>query len=117
MFASPTRNLLTQSPTLSGIAHWGHISNAQAFRPRSGQVYELYFPEELHAAGLRLFEMVGQAFLPAVPPNLTDKIVCATFLSTLRKKFEEVYDIEHPLRAALDKLQTLETVRIIEGKE
>jgi hypothetical protein len=39
-------------------------------------------------------------------------MVCAT----LRQKFEELHDGAHPLRIALDKLQTLDTVRIIEGK-
>lgn len=37
-------------------------------------------------------------------------------LGTLRKKFEQLHDGAHPLRIALDKLQTLDTVRIIEGK-
>jgi len=36
-------------------------------------------------------------------------------LPTLREKFEDFYDPNHPLRIALDKLQTLDTVRIIEG--
>jgi hypothetical protein len=34
----------------------------------------------------------------------------------LRTLFETLYDGTHPLRIALDKLQTLDTVRIIEGK-
>jgi len=34
----------------------------------------------------------------------------------LRTLFETLHDGTHPLRKALDKLQTLETVRIIEGK-
>jgi hypothetical protein len=79
-------------------------------------VYELYFPEELHAAGLRLFDLVGQAFLPALPPKDADRNVCATFLKTLRTKFEELHDARHPLKVALQKLQTLDTIRIIEGK-
>jgi hypothetical protein len=29
-------------------------------------VYELYFPEELHAAGLRLFDLVASTDLPSV---------------------------------------------------
>jgi adenine-specific DNA-methyltransferase len=74
-------------------------------------VYELYFGEELHGSGLRMFDLVEQARLPEV-----DKIPEKGRLSTLRKKFEELHDGTHPLRQALDKLQTLETVRIIEGK-
>ena len=34
----------------------------------------------------------------------------------LRRLFEALYAGDHPLRIALDKLQTLDTVRIIEGK-
>ena len=37
-------------------------------------------------------------------------------LPRLRTLFETLYDGTHPLRIALDKLQTLDTVRIIEGK-
>lgn len=37
-------------------------------------------------------------------------------LLLLRRKFEELHDGAHPLRIALDQLQTLDTVRIIEGK-
>jgi hypothetical protein len=86
------------------LAYWEQLLN--------GLVYELYFPEELHAAGLRLFDLVATADLPNVT-QLPEK----DGLSTLRKKFEELYDIEHPLRAALFSLGNLETVRIIEGKE
>lgn len=38
------------------------------------------------------------------------------FLKTLRTKFEELYDASHPLKVALQKLHTLDTIRIIEGK-
>jgi hypothetical protein len=96
----------TRDPLM--VAYWEQVLN--------GLVYELYFPEELHAAGLRLFDLVEQAFLPAIPPKDSDRNVCATFLKTLRTKFEEVHDASHPLKVALQKLQTLDTVRIIEGK-
>jgi hypothetical protein len=96
----------TRDPLM--VAYWEQVLN--------GLVYELYFPEELHAAGLRLFDLVEQAFLPALPPKDADRNACATFLKTLRTKFEELYDARHPLKIALEKLQTLETIRIIEGK-
>ncbi len=92
----------TRDPLM--LEYWEQILN--------GLVYELYFPEELHAAGLRLFDLVAAADLPDVT-QLPEK----SRLSTLRKKFEELYDIEHPLRAALFSLGNLETVRIIEGRE
>ena len=84
-------------------AYWERMLN--------GLVYELYFPEDVHGAGLRLFDLVGQAGITnfdAIPePNR---------LRELRQLFEPLYDGAHPLRIALDKLQTLDTVRIIEGK-
>jgi hypothetical protein len=38
------------------VAYWERVLN--------GLVYDLYFPEELHAADLRLFGLVAQADLP-----------------------------------------------------
>jgi hypothetical protein len=40
------------------VAYWERVLN--------GLVYELYFPEELHTAGLRLFDLVASADLPDV---------------------------------------------------
>jgi adenine-specific DNA-methyltransferase len=77
----------------------------------NGLVYELYFPEEVQGAGLRLFELVEQVRLPDVTA-----LPEPDRLPRLRQKFEELHDGAHPLRIALDKLQTLDTVRIIEGK-
>ena len=77
----------------------------------NGLVYELYFPEELHAAGLHLFDAVAKAKLPAI-----ETIPEEDRLPRLRTLFETLYDGTHPLRIALAKLQTLDTVRIIEGK-
>ncbi|WP_424314895.1 hypothetical protein [Haloferula sp.] len=91
----------TRDPLM--VAYWERVLN--------GLVYELYFPEELDAAGLRLFDLVAQAKLPE-----TDSLAESKRLATLRQKFEELHDGAHPLRIALDKLQTLDTVRIIEGK-
>jgi hypothetical protein len=150
----------TRDPLM--LAYWERVLN--------GLVYELYFPEEVHGAGLRLFDLVEAAHLPSVEQTIlsvhaepgveqailsvgaerkrqedTDKIVCATLrqkldptveqtilsvhaegksqehtdkivCAALRRKFEELHDGAHPLRIALDKLQTLDTVRIIEGK-
>lgn len=101
-FAKHPAEQNTRDPLM--LAYWEQILN--------GLVYELYLPEELHAAGLRLFDLVTAADLPDIT-QLPEK----SRLSTLRKKFEEVYDIDHPLRAALFSLGNLETVRIIEGKE
>ena len=38
------------------------------------------------------------------------------YLPRLRRKFEERHGGDHPLRLAFDKLQTLDTIRVIEDK-
>jgi adenine-specific DNA-methyltransferase len=96
-----SRSHATRDPLM--LAYWERVLN--------GLVYELYFPEELHGADLYLFDLVESARLPNVNslPE-TDR------LPTLRKLFEALYEGTHPIRIALDKLQTLDTVRIIEGR-
>jgi hypothetical protein len=100
-FANDPAEQTTRDPLM--VAYWERVLN--------GLVYELYFPEELHDAGLRLFDLVAQADLPDIT-KLPEK----DRLPKLRQKFEELHDGAHPLKVALDKLQTLDTVRIIEGK-
>lgn len=78
----------------------------------NGLVYELFFSEELHAAGLYPFRLVEEARFP----NLDD-IPEARRLTTLRQLFERLYDTKHPLRGCLYDIGSLETVRIIEGRE
>lgn len=78
----------------------------------NGLVYELYFPDELHARFLRLFEIVSIADLP----NL-DSLPERERLARLRAEFERTYATEHPLRGALSTLRSLETIRIVEGEQ
>ena len=85
------------------LSYWEQLLN--------GVVYELYFPEELHARGLRLFDLVQQASLPVV-----GAIPEPQRLSRLRKEFERVYDLQHPLRSALHDIQTVEEVRIMKAR-
>ena len=76
----------------------------------NGLVYELYFPEEVHGAKLKLFELVEHATLPRL-----DSIPDREQSSRLRRLLEDLHDGAHPLKIALQKLQTLDVVRIIEG--
>jgi type I restriction-modification system DNA methylase subunit len=83
----------------------------------NGLVYELYLPEDLQTAGLRMFEWVESAGLPILETAAKGaKPDSSRKLTILRDKFEEIYAPAHPLRAALQKLHTIESVRIIEGK-
>jgi adenine-specific DNA-methyltransferase len=99
-FAAKPDAQTTRDPFM--VAYWERILN--------GLVYELYFPNELHAAGVRIFDVLTKAKLHNVD-QLADSII----LPALRESFVELYDPSHPLRIALDKLQTLDTIRIIEG--
>jgi type I restriction-modification system DNA methylase subunit len=78
----------------------------------NGLVYELYFPDELRASRLHLFDLVQQAQLPA----LAD-IAGAQRLARLRELFETLHDVKHPLYGALFDLRSVEAVRIIEGED
>jgi adenine-specific DNA-methyltransferase len=100
-FAADPGKQTTRDPLM--MAYWERVLN--------GSVYELYFPEELHSAGLHFFDLVASADLPDI-----NDLAENDRLPRLRQKFEELHDGTHPLRQALDKIQTLETVRIIEGK-
>ena len=101
IFSNHSFDQSTRDPLM--LAYFEQILN--------GLVYELYFPEEVHGAGLHLFDAVAKAKLPAI-----ETLPEEDRLPRLRTLFETLYDGTHPLRIALDKLQTLDTVRIIEGK-
>ena len=75
-----------------------------------GMVYELYLPDELHAAGRHIIKHVEAEHLPALEDIEGDK------LAALQGIFERLYAKDHPVRENLYFLDSLETVRIIEGK-
>jgi hypothetical protein len=85
------------------VTFWDQVVNAL--------VYELFFPDELHAAGLRLFDLVVAARLP-----MADSVTDRSFLDGLRQCFERLHDVKHPLYAALYTLSAVDVVRIIEGE-
>lgn len=96
----------------------GALSTALAAQPEpaieqllNGLVYELYFPEELHARGLHLSDAAQAAGLEAL----------ATLEGAPLAEAAEAFARTHlapgqPLRVMLSDLQTLDVVRIIEGK-
>jgi type I restriction-modification system DNA methylase subunit len=73
-------------------------------------VYELFFPEQLHAAGLHFFRLAEEARLPAL------SALKGKELATLQALFEKLYRPDHPLRQGLFALDSIEEIRIIEGK-
>ena len=78
----------------------------------NGLVYELYFPDDLHSRGLKLFDAASSLGLKELASLDGDPLACAA----------EDFAHEHlapgqTLRVMLSDLQTLDAVRIIEGKE
>lgn len=76
-------------------------------------VYELYFPAELHAAGLQFFDLTAELNPPALDSLPSD---ANARLERFRKLHKEWSAQGHRLRIALDKLRTLDLVRTIEGE-
>jgi hypothetical protein len=74
-------------------------------------VYELFFPEELHARGLKFLSLTEDLVPP--PPNSSNDR--RTTLQVARATVDRVSEAGHSLRRALDKLQTLDLVRTVEG--
>lgn len=67
----------------------------------NGLVYELFFPEELHAKNIRLFDACAAAGIKA---GMKAKAVAAA-----------IFQPSHPIYGQLFELQTLPVVRLIEG--
>jgi hypothetical protein len=77
----------------------------------NGLVYELYFPDALHERGLHLFQAAADAYLDAL----------AGFDGESLTQAADAFTREHlapaqPLPVMLSDLQTLDVVRLIEGK-
>jgi TaqI-like C-terminal specificity domain/Eco57I restriction-modification methylase len=73
-------------------------------------VYELFFPEELHAADLHFFDIAQDTGLSPLSDTPGRE------LSYLRDLFEQLYIPDHRLRRSLFALDSIEEVRVIQGK-
>jgi type I restriction-modification system DNA methylase subunit len=100
---SETINDRNQPQDLLMLSYFEQLVNAL--------VYELFFTEELHAAGLHFFDLIQAEALPQL-----EKLSETDRLPRLRKLFQTTYASDHKLRQALYRLGSLEVVRIIEGK-
>ncbi len=72
-----------------------------------GLVYELYFPEEIKAAGKEILQHLGELTPLAEKMNEEEK------LAVIQQEFERLYDPNHPVRNHLETLDSVEEVRII----
>lgn len=76
----------------------------------NGLVYELYFPEDLHAHDFAFADPLQSENLPALDDIQDNK------LEALRAIFQRLYAQDHPIRRNLFLLDTVPVIRIIEGK-
>jgi len=75
----------------------------------NGLVYELFFPDELHARNLKLFDETARLN----PPDLA-QVPDPRKLAALQEVFTKAYDANATLRGMLFDLRSLDVVRVIE---
>jgi hypothetical protein len=78
----------------------------------NGLAFELFFPSDLHAANIRLFDACDQAGLGKLN-DLEGEALAAT----ANELANSIFAPSHPIYAMLFDLQGLDVVRIIEGRE
>ena len=78
------------------------VNRPEYERLLNGLVYELFFPEDLHAKNIRLFDACTAA---GIQCGMDAQAVAA-----------EIFHPRHPIYGLLFELQTLEVVRLIEGE-
>lgn len=78
----------------------------------NGLVFELFFPKELHAANIHLFDACEAVVFDKLAELQGDAVRGAA-----EKMAAIIFANDHPIYAMLFDLQALEVVRIIEGKE
>lgn len=72
-----------------------------------GIVFELYFPEEIKLAGKEILKHLGDL------KPITDEMSEEEKLAIIQSEFERLYDPNHPVRFAIETLDSVEEVRII----
>ena len=70
-------------------------------------VFELYFPEEIKSAGKEILKHLGDL------KPITDEMSEEEKLAIIQSEFERLYDPNHPVRFAIETLDSVEEVRII----
>jgi methylase of polypeptide subunit release factors len=72
-----------------------------------GLVYELYFPDEIKAAGKAILPYLGEL------TPITDDMSAEEKLATIQREFDRLYDPRHPVRNIIETLDSVEVVRTI----
>ncbi len=94
----------TQRTLLDALVDWLNNdvqSKAEYERLLNGLIYELFFPEDLHAKSIRLFDACAAA---GITQGMDAQAVAQT-----------IFNPSHTIYAQLFELQTVEVVRVIEG--
>jgi hypothetical protein len=78
----------------------------------NGLVFELFFPDDLHRANIRLFDACEKAGVGKLA-GLKDQALA----TAAHELSERIFATSHPIYAMLFDLQALDVVRIIEGRE
>ena len=78
----------------------------------NGLVYELFFPDDLHAAGIRLFEACEREHITRLAALQGPALQTET-----EAMAERIFNNSHPIYAMLFDLKALDVVRIIEARD
>jgi hypothetical protein len=70
-------------------------------------IYELYFPAEIRSAGKEILKHLGDL------KPITDEMSEEEKLAIIQSEFERLYDPNHPVRFAIETLDSVEEVRVI----
>ena len=70
-------------------------------------IFELYFPEEIKSAGKEILKHLGD--LKPITEDMSEE----EKLAIIQSEFERLYDPNHPVRFAIETLDSVEEVRII----
>lgn len=98
--------ILTQY-RLSSITDGNEISNVYFESILDGIVFELYFPEEIKSASKEILKHLGD--LKPITGDMSEE----KKLAIIQSEFERLYDPNHPVRFAIETLDSVEEVRII----
>ena len=74
-------------------------------------VYELYFPDEIKAAGCEILKQLSD--LSELKDDWSDE----QKLAAIEKIHRELSNPTHPVSIAMKKMQDIPEIRIIEGKD
>jgi hypothetical protein len=73
----------------------------------NASIYQLYFPEEIKSAGKEILKHLGDL------KPITDEMSEEKKLAIIQSEFERLYDPNHPVRFAIETLDSVEEIRII----